>query len=94
MHKRREMHLDALDKKVQEREYSLDEVRGLLTYRSSNGEGYTIGHKICRRRFPLLAARMKMQHEQMWAEWMNTANGYGVTPAGYTPLMCLMSQKF
>ena len=40
-----EYHLDALDKKVIERGYSLDEVRGLFTYRPMNGEGYTIGHK-------------------------------------------------
>ena len=25
---------------------------------------------------------------------MNTTIAYGVTPANYTPLMCLMSQKF
>ena len=63
-----EMHVDALHKKVAERVYSLDEVRGLLTYRSGNGEGYTIGHKICRRRFVDLAIRMRGQHEQLWGQ--------------------------
>ena len=89
-----EYHLDALDKKIVEREYSLDEVRGLFTYRPMSGEGYTIGHKICRRRFVSLAARMKAQHGSICDEWMNATIGDGVAPANYTPFMCLMSQKF
>ena len=89
-----EYHLDALDKKINDGEYSLYEVQGLFTYRPMNGEGYTIGHKICRRRFILLGLRIKETHVTTWDEWMNTTTGYGVAPANYTPLMCLMSQKF
>ena len=37
---------------------------------------------------------MKAQHGSIWDEWMNITTGYGVAPANYTPLMCLMSQKF
>ena len=89
-----EVQLVTLHRKIRENIYSLDEVRSMLTYRTGNGEGYNIGHKICRRHFARLAVRMRAQHEGLWSDWMNCTTGYGHTPSNYTPLMCLMSQKF
>ena len=43
--------MDILDRKVEQAEYSFEEHRDLFGYRGNNGDGYTIGHKICRRRF-------------------------------------------
>ena len=51
--------MDVLDQMVDKNVYSLQEVRGLYTHRANNGEGFCIGHKICRRRLGLLAARFK-----------------------------------
>ena len=60
-----EYNADVLDRKVDEGEYSLEEVRGLYVYRAMNGEGFGIGHKLCRRHLALLRARFKTQHEDM-----------------------------
>ena len=89
-----EEQLDVLYKKMREKIYSLDEVRNALTYRTGNGDGYTVGHTICRRHFLTLAIRMRAQHERLWHDWMNCTTGFGHTPPNYTPLMCLMSKKF
>ena len=48
--------VDVLERMVEDGIYSLQEVRGLFRHRGNNGEGFCIGHKICRRRLGSFAA--------------------------------------